>query len=207
MNFSDAVQKINEKYHGIIVDKYGPFLTGPYSRVSLATDVEIVSEQKCIGENCDLKTKRGKCTYATGKIVLRENAFIQGSRVNEHLLVHEHIHRIACNQKRRILGFEWGSGFDFFDKKVNWTIFNELMTEWLAFKITRYNEDTPYQRYLSVIEDLQTYLGEERFSLLIKAYFKSDLDERNKWFYHRYGYDYQNVVLGISQRIIERYSL
>lgn len=207
MGYSDAIQKINEKYHKIILKKYGLYLSGPYCRTDLATDIKVLSEQDCVGENEDLKNKRGKCVYATGEIVLRETAFIQGDKINEHLLIHEYIHRLACNQKRFKFRFERGSGFDFTSQNVSWTIINELMTEWLAIRITDYREDTPYQRVIGVIEDLREYLGKDRFELLIEAYFRSDLGERDKWFYYRYGHNYQEKIFELNKRIMERYSL
>lgn len=205
MNLSDVVKTINKKYYGIIQEKYGVFLRGPYSEKDLTDDVEIISVQDCFGANSDLNLKRGKCTYATGKITLRDNAFIQGNQLNEHLLVHEYIHKIACNQKKTGRHLEWGSGFDFFDKNINWSIFNELMTEWLAFNITGYHEDTPYQKYLPVIDDLQKHLCADRFGLLIKAYFTSDLNARNKWLYYSYGLDYQDKITAINKEILRHY--
>ena len=140
MQHQDALQKINRKYRDKVREMYGHFLCGPHCNIDLAQKVYIIPQERCVNTLSDIANNRGKCVYNSGKIFLRENAFFQNGCYNEHLLVHEYIHRLSSNRKRNGLFPVWGSGFDFKYKYADYTILNELITEWVTFSITNCSE-------------------------------------------------------------------
>lgn len=176
MNYLDSLQKIDKKYRGQILKKYGRHVRWSNWRANLVSDVEIIPLCECAHEHVDLSQKRGKCVYSTGKICLREDAFLRNGEVNEHLLVHEFIHRLSRNELRINREIKiWIAGFDYPGNDVKPAAFNELLTEWIAHDITGIKENTIYQVYLTEIDTLNNLLGNRRFRKLMRAFFHSDI--------------------------------
>ena len=195
MEYQSQIKQINETYDERIRKRYGNYISGIYRKSNLTENVEVLHRSKCVGQHEDLIIKRGKCEYGTGKIYLREDAFVLPEGYNEHLLIHEYIHRLSCNCKQIGL-FErkqYGAGFSFLDgdsrRKIFYGAFNEVLTEWIAYQVTGIKENTRYQQMLYHIEFLKKRAGNDRFERLIEAFFKSDLKVRDDILYFVYGID------------------
>lgn len=180
MDFHNQLILINEKYYEAIEQKYGCFVKNFPSKGNLTSNVFPVSPSDCKDLFADLASHRAKCDH-DGKIYIRTD------KLNEHVLVHEFIHRLTNN--RKYLGdFRFGviQGFDADYSKHLFPYgncdllgLNELITEYLAFEITKYKEPTTYQQNLNVISEIRNRLGEDGFDNLIQSYFHSDV--RSIW--------------------------
>lgn len=156
--------------------------------------VYIIPDNKCVGEYEDLAIgyNRGRCDTDTGNIYIRESALC------EHLLVHEYIHRLS----RNYINGEWnlGIGFSFnLACSVDFNGINELLTEWLAYKITMKKENDSIYQMLFPIIDIITNKRIYRFCNRIpKAYFRSDYRTIIKIFDKVFKRDGMKIIISIS---------
>lgn len=118
---------------------------------NMTQNIMLLSEERLFFER-DKLTKnnaRGNCDVNTGYIYIIKDAFC------EHLLVHEFMHRLSRNQKRAgIFKKYWVSGIYDPYETVDFRGLNELMTEWLTFKITNFKENNVYQSEFANFENI-----------------------------------------------------
>lgn len=145
MEFKEELEIINSKYYNIIVQKYGHFVKNLSSKGNLTTNIIPLSVDDCKGRFADLIEHRARCD-TNGKIYVRIDKF------NEHVLVHEFIHRLTNNWKY-LGGLRFGVIQGLNATHLNKHLFpygycrlaglNELITEYLTYEITNYKESTP----------------------------------------------------------------
>lgn len=200
MEFENQLKIINAKYYNKIISTYGHFIKRLASKGNLATDIIPLSLDDCIGIYLDMADKRGRCD-TNGKICIRVDKF------NEHVLVHEFIHRLSNNRKY-LGGIQFGTiqGFNANYKKYlfphgycDLTGFNELITEYLTMEITNYKEPSMYQLCSDLVIEAKNRLGNDRFDELIRCYFQSDL--RSVWpiLYDLYGINFLKTMNRITE--------
>lgn len=166
MNTTLLLKEVNDKYYMKIKKYYEKYIKNFDSIPNITKNVFIVPSNECIGKHSDLSNNRGKCESDTGYIYIRENAF------NEHLLIHEFIHRLSRNRLRQHLFKRiWIEGIGYQQNNVDYRGLNELITEWLAFNITNYKENNNCQHYFCFINEFKK---ECDFDKIIEAYFNSD---------------------------------
>ena len=167
MQNKERLKIINDKYNECINKQYGQFVKHFRFRRDMTRGVKLLTEEQCVGKHFDLskeKGNRGKCLCKNGNIYIREDA------LTDQVLVHEYIHRLSCNY-RFILGYGYIpiQGIDYPNKELNGL--SELLTDWIAYKITNIKEHTVYSENYRLIDEVEKQLGEEKFRELLKAFF------------------------------------
>lgn len=176
MNEREWLKEVNDKYYPIIKEKYGKYVKNFSQKGAMTDNVRFFdsSQEKKAYKG---KTLIGNCDRRNGRIYLNKD------KMDEHSVVHEYIHRLSRNRRRKcfkinpftpVLGIhEKYHGIDF-------SGMNEVITEWLTYQITHIQKDTSvYQVFFSIITDMKknAYYDEEQF---LYAYFTG----KTKYFYH-----------------------
>lgn len=143
MNSKQELQKINDEYYSIIKSKYKEYIKNFDEIPDMTKNVFILSDEQCIGEHEDLLKMRGKCVTETGHIYIRKSKF------NKQVLVHEFIHRLS----RNYLDCGWVEGVGVETDTIDYNGLNEILTEWFAYKITKIDEPTIYQKYMRIFDN------------------------------------------------------
>ncbi len=143
MDYTKELQKINNEYYPIIKSKYKEYIKNFNKIPDMTQNVFILSDEQCVGEHEDLLKMRGKCVTETGYIYIRKSKF------NKHVLVHEFIHRLS----RNYLDCGWVEGISVETDIIDYNGLSEVLTEWFAYKITKIDEPTIYQKHMHIFDD------------------------------------------------------
>lgn len=182
MNYQNELKRINEKYYEEIKKSYGKYIKN-FDRIpDITKKVFVIPDEKCVGKHSDLIMMRGKCVTRNGYIYIRESAF------SEHLIIHEFIHRLSRNFRYKgLLRWGWIEGIGFEQNKIDYNGLNEILTEWLAYKITQIKEPGVYQENFIFVESLLKKCCSSE--VLEEAFFNGDyntiLEENIKLYLHK----------------------
>lgn len=166
MDYKQELERINDKYYNKIKCEYGKYVKNIDKIPDMTKKVYIIPLKKCVREYEDLQKHTGICLKKNGRINIREESF------NEHLLVHEYIHRISRRFRRKGFKWEWVEGIDYTDTGICYTGLNEVLTEYLAVRITGKKMDKhPYQMFFCLIECL---IKKNGFNYICENYFQNN---------------------------------
>ena len=177
MNEMEQLREINNKYYPIIKEKYGKYINNFLKKRTMMDNVCFFNSNQKEFQICGGKTLAGGCDKRNGRIYLNKD------KINEHTVVHEYIHRLSRNRRRKYLKinpFTPVLGIHEEYHGVDFSGVNEIITDWLAYQVTHIQKGTSvYQVFFFIITDMQksSYYNEEQF---LQAYFTG----KTKYFFN-----------------------
>jgi len=167
MKYELQLQEINNKYYDKIKNAYGRYIKDFDNLPKLQDCTEFVSNGKVYNKLIN-SGNSAECIYRNQKIYFRTDVLF-----TDDLIIHEYIHLIAI--KKTWYGKIY-SGLAKYNFLIN---FNEILTEWIMYKITGIkNHARPYTYGFSLIEVLCDKIGE---NVIIECYFTGKVFPIIRW--------------------------
>ncbi len=95
VNEMERLKEINDKYYPIIRTKYGKYVKNFSQKGTMTDNVKFFDSRQKESQRYKGKTFVGSCNWKNGTIYLNKD------KMDEHTVVHEYIHRLSRNRKRK----------------------------------------------------------------------------------------------------------